>query len=80
MDEYDHGMDPEVKRYFRKIINSFSVGMMWLLSIATTGLFFDLGIVREGIRWYNIVFYLIALVSFMALIYYYYRVWSRKSK
>jgi len=56
------------------------VGMMWLLSIATTGLFFDLGIVREGIRWYNIVFYLIALVSFMALIYYYYRVWSSKSK
>lgn len=76
MDEYDRGMDPEMKRYFRKIINSFSVGLLWLLSMATAGLFFDLGIVSQGIRWYNIVFYLMALGSFAALLFYYYRVWK----
>ena len=80
MDEYNTGMDPEVKRYFRKIINSFSVGLMWLLSVATAGLFFSLGIAREGIRWYNIVFYLVAGISFAGLIYYYYKVWSGKQK
>jgi hypothetical protein len=79
MDEYNRGMDPEVKRYFRKIMNSFSVGIMWLLSMATAGLFFDLGIARNGVKWYNIVFYGIVLVSFMGLVYYYYKTWSKKN-
>jgi hypothetical protein len=79
MDEYNSGWDPEVKKYFRKIMNSFSVGLMWLLCIATMGLFFQLGIVSNGIRWYNIVFYLFALISFVALLYYFYKIWSRKA-
>lgn len=79
MDEYNRGMDPEVRRYFRKIMNSFSVGIMWLLSMATAGLFFDLAIVRNGVRWYNIAFYGLVLVSFMGLVYYYYKTWSKKN-
>ncbi|MFL5788173.1 MAG: hypothetical protein ACJ748_08970 [Flavisolibacter sp.] len=75
MDEYNTGMDPEIKRYFRKILNSFSVGLMWLLSIATAGLFFGLAIAPNGLMWYNILFYIIAFSSLAALIYYYYRVW-----
>lgn len=79
MDEYNRGMDPEVRRYFRKIMNSFSVGIMWLLSMATAGLFFDLAIVRNGVRWYNIAFYGLVLISFMGLVYYYYKTWSKKN-
>lgn len=79
MDEYNSGMDPGVKRYFRKIINSFSIGAMWLLSIATAGLFFGLGFAAEGLQWYNIVFYIIAIVSFIFLLIYFYRVWGKNS-
>ena len=79
MDEYNRGMDQEVRRYFRKIINSFSVGIMWLLSVATAGLFFDRGISRKGMKWYNIIFYAFVLVSFIGLVYYYYRTWSKKN-
>ena len=71
-------MDPELKRYFRKIMNSFSVGLLWLLSVVTTGMFFGLGIVKEGMKWYNIVFYIIAFASFAGLLYYYYKTWSKK--
>lgn len=80
MDEYEHGMDPEVKRYFRKIMNSFSWGLLWLLFTATTGLYFDLAVVHGRIDWYNIVFYVIAFITFVALIYYLYRVWSNKKE
>ena len=76
MDEYDRGMDPEIKRYFRKIMNSFSLGLLWLLSITTAGLFFDLGVVHHGIHWYNVVFYVIAIVSLVGLMRYYYKVWG----
>jgi hypothetical protein len=77
MDEYDSGMDPEVTKYFRKIINSFSVGLLWLLSIATAGLFFGLGITTNGIHWYNVLFYLLFVLSFALLIRYYYKIWSK---
>ena len=77
MDEYNRGMDPEVKRYFKKIINSFSFGALWLLVAATAGLFFGLGIPDGGVKWYNIVFYMVTGVSFASLMYYYYRLWSK---
>ena len=78
MDEYNTGMDPEMKRYFRKIMNSFAAGLFWLLMMVTAGLFFGLGIAKNGLRWYNILFYLVFLVTFALLARYFYRVWTRK--
>jgi hypothetical protein len=75
MDEYNSGMDPEMKRYFRKIVNSFSWGALWLISIATLGIFFQLGFVGGGIKWYNVLFYLILMVSLLLLLRYYYKMW-----
>jgi len=76
MDEYNTGMDREIKRYFRKILNSFSWGALWLISIATLGIFFQLAIVSGVIKWYNILFYLILLGSLFLLLRYYYKVWK----
>jgi RsiW-degrading membrane proteinase PrsW (M82 family) len=79
MDEYNSGMDPEIKRLFRKIINSFSMGILWMLSMFTAGFFFDLGVTHNGIRWYNALFYIIALVTFIWLLFYFYRTWKKGS-
>jgi hypothetical protein len=79
MDEYNSGMDPEIKSYFRKILNSFSIGAFWLITIATLGIFFQLGIVKETIKWYNIVFYVILIISLIVLIKYYYKAWNKKA-
>lgn len=76
MDEYNSGMDPEVKKYFRKIIRSFSIGLLWLLVIATAGIYFKLGEVAYGFRWYNILFYFLSVVSFVFLLFYYYKLWK----
>ncbi|MGZ3845496.1 MAG: hypothetical protein ACXVLT_06750 [Flavisolibacter sp.] len=75
MDEYNSGMDPEMKRYFRKIMSSFSWGALWLLTTATLGIFFQLGFVADGFRWYNVIFYLSFLASVFLLVRYYYRMW-----
>jgi hypothetical protein len=77
MDEYNRGMDPEIKHYFKKIINSFSFGALWLLVIITVGMFFKLGIAANLLKWYNIVFYVIAVVSLVRLMRYYYKVWNK---
>ncbi|MFN2457188.1 MAG: hypothetical protein ABR502_03200 [Chitinophagaceae bacterium] len=70
------GMDPEVKKYFRKILNSFSIGFVWLFGIATAGLYFKLGHLYDGIRWYNILFYVIFFGSFFLVLWYYYKSWK----
>ena len=78
MDEYNQGWDPEVKRYFRKIMNSFGLGAIWLLVIATMGLAFKLAIIEGEVRWYNLFFYGLFLVSLGFLLLFYYRQWRKK--
>ena len=80
MDEFSRGMEPEVKRYFKRIMNSFFIASFWLLAVSTAGLFFQLAYIHDGIKWYNIVFYLLALLSFAWLILYLYRTWSKSIK
>lgn len=79
MDEYESGMDPEVKKYFKKIINSFFVGIFWMIAVATAGLFFNLAPIYNGIKWYNILFYAVAFISLLALIWYFYKVWHKET-
>ena len=76
MDEYNTGMDPEIKLLFRKIINSLSYGVLWLIFILATGLFFDLGKIQGAIQWFNIVYYIIAIITLALLVRYYIRAWG----
>ena len=78
MDEYNTGIDPEVKIYFRKIMKSFSVGLFWLLIMATLGLFFRLGHVQNGGHWYNWVFYGVLLLTLAALLRFFYNLWRKR--
>ncbi|MBD0352519.1 MAG: hypothetical protein ICV65_15330 [Flavisolibacter sp.] len=69
-------MDPEIKKYFRKILYSFSFGLLWLFCNSTGGLYYKLGFMYEGIRWYNIAFYFFLTGSLFLLLRYYYRSWK----
>lgn len=68
-------MDPEVLKYFKKILNSFSLGLLWLLAASTAGLYFGLALFSHSPHWYNFVFYALLLTSFAGLLWYFYRVW-----
>lgn len=70
-------MDPEVRRYFKKIINSFSFGLIWLLSAATAGFYFRLARVSGTLQWYNWAFYGFFILSLFLLVYYLYRTWRQ---
>ena len=68
-------MDPEVKQYFMKNLSSISMGLLWMFSIITAGLYFKLGLVDKEWYWYNGLFYTLSLLSFFLLLRYYYRMW-----
>ena len=75
MDEYNQGMDPQMKTYFKKILSSFSYGALWMLLMSTTGLYFGWAIVDESLKWYNITFYALFIISLTLLIRFLYRKW-----
>jgi len=71
----ESGWDPEVKRYFRKIMNSFALGLLWMLTSVTVGLYFGLAIVGPHLQWYNTAFYIFFVGSFAGLLWCYYKMW-----
>src|SRR5687768_1238484 len=76
MDEFNQGMDPAVKKYFRKIVNSFVAGLVWLMTMAMSGIYYQLAVVQGELRWYNILFYTVFVVTLIWLIRYFYRSWK----
>ena len=73
----EQGWDPEVKRYFRKIISSFSFGFLWLMSACTAGLYFGLAYRRDIAVAYVILFYVCLSGSLFFLLRYYYHLWKK---
>ena len=78
MDEFNRGMEPEVKRYFRKIIRSFTAVSFWLLGTTTAGFYFGLAIVNDALRWYHLVYYVLVAGGLVLLIFYLYKTWRDK--
>lgn len=75
-DEKDVGMDPQLKRYFLKIMNSFVWGVIWLMFVTFFGLYFGLAYVQHGWTIVNIIFYVIVGITFLLLLRYLYRSWK----
>lgn len=73
----EQGFDPEVKRYFRKIISSFSLGFLWLFVNVIAGLYFGLGYRGERPFIYTIMFYIFSVATLALLLMYYYRIWRK---
>jgi hypothetical protein len=73
----EQGMDPDVKKYLRKILNSLVYGLLWLALNVLGGLYWEYGIINGSLSLYNILFFTWFLFSLTMLLYYYYRVWRK---
>jgi len=73
----EQGFDPEIKKYFRKIISSFSFGFLWLFANVIAGLYFGLGFRGERPFIYTILFYVLSVATLVLLLKYYYRIWRK---
>jgi len=71
----EQGWDPEVKKYFQKILNTIGYGLLWLMGALTAGLYFRLAYHANSL--YSAIFYIVFGVSFFFLIRYYYRMWRK---
>ncbi len=71
----EQGWDPEVKKYFRKILSTIGYGLLWLMAALTVGLYW--GWAHHSNRTYIIIFYSSLIISFFLLARYYFKLWRK---
>ena len=72
----ESGMDPEVKKYFRKIIYSFFFGLLWLCAGSIAGIYFKLAFIARASFVYNLLFYAGLIAALVLLLRYYVKTWK----
>ena len=72
----EQGWDPQVKNLFVKILNSIAITLLWMMTCATAGLYFQLGYINGQSVIYPIIFYTIMAVTLFLLVRYLYKTWK----
>lgn len=72
----EQGWDPNVKKYLRKVLNTISICLLWLMGCATAGIYFELGYSAGKPVLYTILFYTAMLITLFLLIRYLYNTWK----
>ncbi|MBX9782698.1 MAG: hypothetical protein K2X48_05305 [Chitinophagaceae bacterium] len=72
------GMEPEAQEFLKRIVQTVSVGMLFLLLHMTFGIYFNWAFFEGTPSTGNIIYYIILLLSLTGLIYFYYRLWKGK--
>ena len=70
------GIEPETRDFLKRIIQTVSMGMLFLLVHMTVGIYFNWAFFEGSPSIGNIVYYIIFLITLTALIYYFYRLWK----
>ena len=52
----EQGWDPQVRNYFRKILNSISLVLAWTIACMIAGLYYRLGYAKDQPVLYTILF------------------------
>lgn len=70
-------MEPRVKRYLIRILNTLSLGLLWMVINSTAGIMYDLAFIHEQIQLKNILFYAWFLLSLAAYLWYVVWLWKK---
>jgi NADH:ubiquinone oxidoreductase subunit 3 (subunit A) len=72
------GIEPETQEFLKRIIQTVSMGMLFLLLHMTFGIYFNWAFYEGSPRMGNIIYYFVFLASLSGLIYFYVRLWKGK--
>lgn len=73
----ERGMDPQVKKLFRKILNSFVWGLLWMMAGAA-GIYYGFASPQRKPVIQPILFYAFMLLTLVLLIWYLIRSWKNE--
>ena len=72
----EQGWDPDIKKFFLKVLNSLFWGLLWLMATTTAGLYYGLAFSNGQPLIYIILFYTGMLITLLLLLRYYFRTWK----
>ena len=70
------GMEPDVRAFLVRIVQSLSMGLVWLLVNMTLGIYFGLGFFENTPSLWNYIFYVWFLGSLVLLLLYFRKKWK----
>lgn len=73
-------MEPAVRAYLIRIVNTLSVGIFWLAINSTAGIMYDYAFIHDKISLGNIIFYSWFLLSLAAYLWFVIKMWSKPLK
>ena len=73
----EQGWDPEVKKYFRKILSTVSLGLLWMIACATAGIYYQLAYRTDKPFVYMILFYAGMAAGLILFIRWCYHAWRK---
>ena len=70
-------MDPQLRVYFIRIVNTLSLVLLWFIINATAGIKYKLAYVEETLTIPNIIFYSWMIGSLILLLWRIYKIWEK---
>jgi len=70
-------MEPEIKEFFRRLSVCLGLFIIWMAINTTVGIKYGYAFFEDKVHWYNIVFYIWAIVSLAALIFIFIKIWKK---
>ena len=74
----ERGWDPDIKKFLLKVLNSVSLGLLWLMACATAGLYYGFAYTAGKPLIYTILFYAGMLISLFFLVRHLYHTWKEQ--
>ena len=63
----EQGWDPDVSKFFVRIVNAIAVTIIWMLTASTVGLYAGLAVPGQYPLWVTIFYYALLVISFVLL-------------
>jgi hypothetical protein len=70
-------VEPGVREYLMRILNTLSLGLLWMALNSTFGIMYQFAFVQEHVTLGNILFYCWFLISLSAYLWWVIRVWKK---
>jgi len=70
-------MEPGVKEYLVRILNTLALGLLWMAINSTAGIMYDLAFVHEHVTPGNILFFIWFAISTTAYLWWVIRLWKK---
>ena len=70
-------MEPGIREFFKRLVTTISLLILWMAVNTTIGIKYNFAFFEDKIHWYNYVFYVWLVVTFVALIWFYKKLWEK---